>query len=426
MDINTNYQGSFTAVSINPRNIKKKTISKANEIINAGVEQILRIRNTRKCDTVEMLNNRHDQVTEAMNQRRDLIRKQPWWVIKWNDLRKINKEERKIKSNINKSRAKSYQERDKQVINIEEVVNKVEEQTRLIEERQLREKERYERNYEMDMLRGRYQHSNNGFASLAGYKTEKNVLDKYFITEILKEQKGEPADVPGSVLFFGPTGNGKSTFAKAFAKETGCNIVPLRIKTATTATRYEDFLENLHQKADKAEENFQATGKRTILFIDEFSKVAGENSPILPNLEEFLTTCSDRYHCTVFGATNHPLSIKLPMTGEKSVFPYKVSVDPPNTENKTAVLKYYLKERLPKGTDYKPITQELERVENESESRFSISQIRNEICISGFKKEMTTDEVLEKINQTEPAISKQDMEKYNREMMVLMDNKVEV
>lgn len=266
----------------------------------------------------------------------------------------------------------------------------------------------------------------NGFSKIAGYNSEKELLNKYFISEIKKEQNGEQANVPNSVLFFGPTGNGKTTFAKAFAKETGCKLIPIRAKVSTGSDAETDkiFMTELHNKAEKSEENFQKTGTRSILFIDEFTKVADKDSTILPELTDFLSNCSDKYHCTLFAASNHPLNIALPMEGEKAVFPYVVSIDPPNIENKTEVMKFYLKGRMPEGTDYKKLAEYADKKEQEKQSVFNIAQLKEDICWEGLDKKITTDEVLNNIDNTEPNIDKQALNKFSDEMDKLLKHEV--
>ena len=46
---------------------------------------------------------------------------------------------------------------------------------------------------------------------------------------LAKEKNGEEANIPSSILFFGPKGNGKTTFALAFAEEIGCER-PVSVK----------------------------------------------------------------------------------------------------------------------------------------------------------------------------------------------------
>lgn len=266
----------------------------------------------------------------------------------------------------------------------------------------------------------------NGFSKIAGYNSEKELLNKYFISEIKKEQNGVQANVPNSVLFFGPTGNGKTTFAKAFAKETGCKLIPIRAKVSTGSDAETDkiFMTELHNKAEKSEENFQKTGTRSILFIDEFTKVADKDSTILPELTDFLSNCSDKYHCTLFAASNHPLNIALPMEGEKAVFPYVVSIDPPNIENKTEVMKFYLKGRMPEGTDYKKLAEYADKKEQEKQSVFNIAQLKENICLEGIDKKISADEVIKNIDNTEPNIDKQALNKFSDEMDKLLKHEV--
>lgn len=197
----------------------------------------------------------------------------------------------------------------------------------------------------LEILRAKLSGNSKGFQKIAGYDKEKNILDKYFISEIQKEQAGEKANVPNSVLFFGPTGNGKTTFARAFAAETGCNLVPFNMHTTSLDKSNKIFINKIQKIAERSESDFQKTGNRTIIFIDEISKACDNKSPMLNELRDFLSNCSERYHCTVFATTNHPLTIAFPLTGEDSLFPYIVSMDPPNLQNKIDVLKYYLKER---------------------------------------------------------------------------------
>ena len=112
------------------------------------------------------------------------------------------------------------------------------------------------------------------------------------------------------------------------------------------------------------------------------------------------------------------------MEGEKAVFPYVVSIDPPNIENKTEVMKFYLKGRMPEGTDYKKLAEYADKKEQEKQSVFNIAQLKEDICWEGLDKKITTDEVIKNIDNTKPNIDKQALNKFSDEMDKLLKHEV--
>lgn len=411
---------SFRAISINPNELSK---GKTSNFIKQGISKIKEIFQNGASEKITNLDENYETLTQEMSFRKKMTNNLPWWRNSEKALRKLNKSEAEQKNELLSEKTKAVQaqtERAEAIQKISDEVEKTVEQNdknkALIKRRQRQDFNDYKGNLA----------KTNGFSKIAGYNSEKELLNKYFISEIKKEQNGEQANVPNSVLFFGPTGNGKTTFAKAFAKETGCKLIPIRAKVSTGSDAETDkiFMTELHNKAEKSEENFQKTGTRSILFIDEFTKVADKDSTILPELTDFLSNCSDKYHCTLFAASNHPLNIALPMEGEKAVFPYVVSIDPPNIENKTEVMKFYLKGRMPEGTDYKKLAEYADKKEQEKQSVFNIAQLKEDICWEGLDKKITTDEVLNNIDNTEPNIDKQALNKFSDEMDKLLKHEV--
>ena len=419
MDIRSDYQISFKAVSINP----KLRPSKTTQIINWGMEKFGKLKAENKYDTFESLNKAHDDLTKQMNEKRDKINDKLWFYPKSIPIKSIDRTEAKQKEALDKRREELLQKEAERVKQMGTLVDKVGEETSNIEKQVANDTKRMRTNNDMELFRAKYVHPTEGFGSIAGYDSEKSILRKYFISEINKEKEGKKANVPGSVLFFGPTGNGKSTFAKAFAQETGCTLVPIRM-SLRGVDRYNMCMKTLKKKAKEAETRFRQNNTRTILYVDEIGKMTDKTSTVTKEMGEFLNTCSEKYHCTVFGATNYPLDIQLPLTGKNSVFPYKISLDPPDKDNKTKILRHYLRDRLPQDTDYGKMAEHMDEIENKTGRKFNIAQISETVGVNGYTKELKPEEVYEAIDKSKPAIDEQSLKKYEQEVSTLIDHEV--
>ena len=266
-----------------------------------------------------------------------------------------------------------------------------------------------------------------GFDRIAGYDREKEILKKYFISQIENEKRGQKAIVPNAVLFFGPKGNGKTTFATVFAEEIGCER-PIKILTlgANIPSICEKFHKNLLRAAQKAEEIYQQTGNRQVIFIDEIINVANDKSTILPKLEDFIVNCADKYHCIVFAATNYPLNIALPIDTNENIFPYIVSVDPPDLEDKAKILQYYLRDKLSEPAeprDFIEMAQMLKGKEDSEMGAYSIAKIK-EIVTDDNPSMTTIEEVKQRIAKSSPNISANSLEDFYDARIKLMQNEV--
>ena len=257
-----------------------------------------------------------------------------------------------------------------------------------------------------------------GFDSLGGYAAEKLTLSEEFIDKIAVEMAGENVDITGGILFFGPNGNGKTSFAKAFAKSAGCNFDKVKGSGKTLEQRQEDFMNNLLEKAEKAQEHFEKTNERTILLADEFDEYANENSKILPELKSFMENCSQDFHCTIFATTNNPLDIPAALRSDKR-FGIKVFLDPPDRNNTVAVFKHYLKGADCEGIDYDKLADKI--LEVQPEQAYNNSQIEAICteCMEEIDGKISLNDLLHQIFVTEPGIKKADLLKFEHEKAVI-------
>ncbi len=91
------------------------------------------------------------------------------------------------------------------------------------------------------------------------------------------------ADRVPSLVLYGPPGTGKTTLARIVAGVTGAEFVELSAVSATVA--------NVREVLGQARERLGATGRRTILFLDEIHRFnKGQQDALLPGVEDGLVT----------------------------------------------------------------------------------------------------------------------------------------
>ena len=127
-----------------------------------------------------------------------------------------------------------------------------------------------------------------GFSQIAGYINEKEKLSKSFLDLIDDEKAGKSLKklIPNAILFYGPTGCGKTTFVKALADEADCNLKIIHCRgpqkekeqqlynTLVGYTDTDEYGNDIEVSGllEKAQKNFEKTDRRTIILIDEFDR----------------------------------------------------------------------------------------------------------------------------------------------------------
>ncbi|MBR2068239.1 MAG: ATP-binding protein [Candidatus Gastranaerophilales bacterium] len=271
-------------------------------------------------------------------------------------------------------------------------------------------------------------HKRKGFDRIVGYDYEKEVLQKVFISRVKQERQGRDVGVYASILFFGPQENGKSSITRAVAQEAGCRMIELTPNSTDVEESFE-YLEELTQKAQEAEENFKKDQVRTIIFIDEIDKVLNDDSPIQASLMKFIKNCSKDYHCTIFASTNNPLSMGFDVKDHR-MFPIRMSIDTADDKTKKELFEHYLLDSDKEELDYEQIIQEIKNQEQAQNAQFSNGQIKlicSRLQKQSKEQKITTQDVLKAIQDFErtPDITQEVAQKFKKEHdIIIKGNKV--
>jgi len=248
----------------------------------------------------------------------------------------------------------------------------------------------------------------NGFGKIAGYHTVKEKLKNSVGNAVALEKSQKPADVPNGILFYGPKGNGKSTFAEALAGQLDCRIVKI-----PNVLDDAENMKSVRTAAEKAQESFEKDGIRTIIQIDEFDEFAPKGSRITGALKGFMDTVSNEFHCTVFATTNHPENIDDILLRDGRFKP-KVDLPVADKPNALAVLKHYGEEFADKTVNFDELAAKI--VGNQPNEAFSNDRIRS--VVHKFMEEhteklkMSHNDFLQSIKEQGPDIFKDALDKF--------------
>lgn len=175
---------------------------------------------------------------------------------------------------------------------------------------------------------------NKGFNRIVGYNNIKNALTNNFIMgKILKSKlsSGNDVIVPDIMVFYGPTGCGKTTFAKALAEESQSNIFPV---IDLSEKDNDKAFDEIKKDAIKAQEIYKNNNKqRSIIVVNEAEVLFDDiNNPKIHELINFCNDCSERYKCTLFLTTNYPKYITKGIFKNNNIKTLTIGLEAPNRE----------------------------------------------------------------------------------------------
>ena len=257
--------------------------------------------------------------------------------------------------------------------------------------------------------------SQKGFGKIGGYQVEKDALMETIGDAIILEQSGKDVEVPNGILFFGPQGCGKTTFAEAFAEQLGCRMVNIE------PTRDDgQNLDNIINAAKEAEERFKNDRIRTILNIDEFDVFVQDprNNGIL---KAFMDKVSKKYHCTIFATTNYFERINQILIRDGR-FDVKMPLAPANKQNVIEILNHFASEFITPEVDFAECADKIVRTQ-ENEEAYSNARIAKFIKgvvteVEKAGRKITNMDLMKKLADLKPDIDKKALELFKKQKSI--------
>ena len=253
---------------------------------------------------------------------------------------------------------------------------------------------------------------NKGFNRIAGYQDIKDTLMNNFIIKLVMMSKtSQNASVPNSVLFYGPTGNGKTTFAKALAEQSlsELNVIDWGQQTPQETNKL------LNMYLDNAKKTFQTSGDektRTIVVLNEAETVLNEKSPVYNEIAKKIPTISKDYATTLFLTSNFPRFINKELF-KQDLTPIKIGIKPADFSTAKDLIKQTIENLNKKFKDFDELTKLFFKEDN----LYSNGKIKNIVLMPfKFTNEPNLDDFSKTIQSSRPSITQTDIKQFEEDI----------
>ena len=236
-----------------------------------------------------------------------------------------------------------------------------------------------------------------------------------FGVPLIQNRKNPDIKVPNVIALYGPKGTGKTILGTSLAKQFDCTYggsLLLKVGDDINFSR-------LMNIAEKAKTDFEKTGRRTIIQIDEVEFFGTKQTPSLwkrlrgkpETFADFLSICSEKYGCTLVVTTNEPDKIDDSIKSKMKFLYVPVA----NEDDMAEILKFHVNNRNKEDINYKKLVALL-MVKTKDGSAFTNARLEDIVKTVISRHGVLNQKLLEEeIADREPDISKQEIDFYKKD-----------
>lgn len=254
--------------------------------------------------------------------------------------------------------------------------------------------------------------ANFAMGKIAGYDGIKVLLNTIYITPV-KEMNEKV--VPNVILFYGPSGLGKTSIGSAIAEDAGT-----RFRNRTVGMgKEEKMIEWIEKRLEEGKENYNAHKRFSIIQLNEFDDFLDDKPELLDKFLKVIDNCAKKYHTTIFLTTNNPLLINKKILDKVEV---KIPMSPASKEDIRDIVKYYVNDKKIEGYNLNEVVDAFEKVK--PDYMYSNAQIENIIDNKLPKNQCTQQDFINAIYSEKPLITKDIYEKFKNEQRIIENERL--
>ena len=257
-----------------------------------------------------------------------------------------------------------------------------------------------------------------GFNKLAGYNgVKKQLTDNFIYKSVMMSKTSQKATVPNSVLFYGPSGNGKTSFAKALAEQSLSDVKIINCGDYPPEQSLK-LIKSYLNNAKKLYENSGNELTRTIIVLNEAENLLDKSSPVFDEIKDLIPTVSEKYYTTFFNTSNFPECIDESILNS-SITPIKTVIKPADYETSKLIVDKILADMNINIGDTTPLVNTLFR---NIDQRYSNSSIKSIIIKTAESVESPDiNDFIKSAYMVRQNINKKQMDKLSNQIKFISD-----